>query len=378
MKSINSILQLRTNINKIDKKIINLIKNRESISIKIAEIKQKKNKPIRDEKREKELLKSIQKLANKKKINIEYITKIFKIIIDNSIYLQKMYIQQINQSSKKKIFYLGPQGSYSHIATLKYIEKYKKNTITSIPCHNFLDVFKKTEKHIHGYAIAPIKNTYSGAIDEICHILKKTKLFITKKINIEINHCLLALPNTSIKNINTLYTHPQPLIQCNKFINTFRHWKIKYKNSTADAMQYIKLNKQHNAATLGDKNSGKLYNLTVLKKNISNKKHNITHFIVLKKTMNYYNNNNNIVTGLLVTIIKKNDNLKKISYIFNKYNFKINDFILCANDNKNSLEIIYIEVLYNLYLVNTKNLFSSLQQIVKSMKILGYYPNNNK
>ncbi|MBZ2279986.1 MAG: prephenate dehydratase domain-containing protein, partial [Buchnera aphidicola] len=69
------------------------------------------------------------------------------------------------------------------------------------------------------YAILPIENNSSGAIEETLNILKNNNLYIVGEINVDINHCLLVVKNTKLNNIKTIYSHHQPFKQCSQFIN---------------------------------------------------------------------------------------------------------------------------------------------------------------
>ncbi|CAL4323526.1 Bifunctional chorismate mutase/prephenate dehydratase [Buchnera aphidicola (Eriosoma grossulariae)] len=372
MQSIDPMLKLRSNINNIDEKIINLIKQRESISIQIAKIKLDKKIKIRDKTREKELLFNIIKLATEKNINTDFVNKIFKIIINYSIFIQKLFFEKNHKLNKNKLFYLGPKGSYSYIAAQKYEKTYFKQYV-KYACINFKNIIKKTEENNNNYAILPMENTSSGLINEVYDVLENTSLYIIKEIDLPIQHCLLALKNTNIQNINTLFTHYQPFLQCNKFIKKYPNWKIKYKNSSTDAMYHIFKQQNHQFAALGHEKSGKIYNLHVIKKNISNQINNTTKFIILSHHMKEIKNQNNMKTILLIHIKKNSDNIQKILSIFHKEKIKITNFISRTSITQPLLNTIYITFLKNCDLVEIKNILKYLHNITESIKILGYY-----
>ncbi|CAL4323640.1 Bifunctional chorismate mutase/prephenate dehydratase [Buchnera aphidicola (Eriosoma lanigerum)] len=374
MNTIDPLQKLRTIINSIDKKIIDLIKKRELISIEIAKIKQENQKPVKDINREKQLLDNVITLAKERKLNDQMILNIFKIIVKHSVLIQELFLKKNNRYNCNKLFYLGPEGSYSHIAAIKYTTIYLKNYMM-YACTTFIDVINKTESNPNSYAILPIENTCSGSIHEIYDILQNTNLFIIDKINIKINHCLLGLKNSKIEDITTIYTHQQPLIQSNKFIQLYPHWKIKYTNSSSDAMQSILNHQNIKYAALGNEKSGKVYCLQILKKNINNQINNKTCFIILNNKLNIIKEQNNVRTKLILYVKPYSNYINNIKLIFTKLKLKIIKLISRPNINDPSLKVIYITVLANLYLETHKNILNNLNNIAVKIKILGCYIN---
>ncbi|WP_367671513.1 prephenate dehydratase domain-containing protein [Buchnera aphidicola] len=177
--------------------------------------------------------------------------------------------------------FLGPKGSYSYLAALKYSKK-KCKILHEVPCKTFKEVIKKINKK-NVYAILPIKNKISGIIKETNNIIKKNKIYILEKIKIAIKHCLVSKKKISLKNINIIYSHAQPIKQCQLFIKNYPFWKIKYTKSSSQAMEIVSKNKRNNIAAIGNKKCSSLYNLYIIKKNISNNIYNKTLFYVLFK-----------------------------------------------------------------------------------------------
>lgn len=85
---------LRTQIDAIDDALISLIKKRLRAVEAIAEIKKHENKPIKDEKREKEIMTRLKKLAKELKIDQKVIEDIYKILINESTKIQKKHMKK--------------------------------------------------------------------------------------------------------------------------------------------------------------------------------------------------------------------------------------------------------------------------------------------
>ncbi|WP_343183916.1 prephenate dehydratase domain-containing protein [Buchnera aphidicola (Ceratovacuna keduensis)] len=373
MNSEINLLNFRKKINKIDKKIINLLFERNNISKKIAKIKICIKKNIKDKNREKEILLNIYNKSKKYNISKKYIKKIFRTIIKYSIKIQKKIFGKL---ITKKISLLGPKGSYSYYALKKYCKKkniYKKK----LKYTNFKNVEKYVKEKKTEIAILPIENSNTGKINEIYDILEKTKLFIVEMIYLKINHCLFSKKNIKIKKIKTIYTHIQPFLQCEKFIKKFyKESNIKFMKSTSFAIKKI-INKQdNNVAAIGNKKNINLFKLKILKKNINDEKKNFTKFIILKKKNVELKNKKNI---LLIRFSYKNNKFpNKIFYILYKNKIEIKTVICNKSKIKNYKNIYFIELINNSYLIKNINfILKKMLKISKNIKIIGNYKNKN-
>ncbi|BBI01310.1 chorismate mutase I [Buchnera aphidicola (Nipponaphis monzeni)] len=383
MKTINNLLTLRDKISSIDEQIVYLLSQRKKISKEIAIEKILHNYPIKDINRENQLITNLKKIGIQYNLEQEYIVNIFNMIIYHSIQIQKKFFPFPNDKKVtdiKKVSYLGPKGSYSYLATLKYSHQISKDII-KIPTCSFQKVVAMVNENLTNYGILPVENTCSGYIDEVFDLLQKNNLFIVDEIYVPIKHCLLT--NVHTKNLNEikyLYTHIQPLIQCSNFISQFRHWKLKITNSTTAAMEKILFINKNDSAALGSLEGSKLYNLKVLKNNISNKKNNITRFIVLSKQNNYINDVNiHYKTTFIILIKNQYHILNDVLNIFIKKNIVISQINIRPSLLDDLLwdKILFIDVIYNIKLYPIQKITEIIFSLKNLIKILGSYPLNN-
>ncbi|QJC33507.1 prephenate dehydratase domain-containing protein [Enterobacteriaceae endosymbiont of Donacia clavipes] len=215
------------------------------------------------------------------------LNKILKshIIINKDINDFKKMKKKIKNSIS--IVFLGPLGSYSHLAVLTYINNYfLKKTIINVSCKNFSEIFFCIKNNIINLAIVPIYNNYTGFIKEVLILLKKNEsfLYIKKKFTIPIQHCLVTYKkDISFHQIEKIFSHPQSFLQCSFFIKKYPKLVIKYCPSSSYAMNFIKKKSSEKLAAIGNKIAASFYNLNILKENISNKINNKTKFLILKK-----------------------------------------------------------------------------------------------
>ncbi|QJC38364.1 hypothetical protein GJU04_02260 (plasmid) [Enterobacteriaceae endosymbiont of Donacia marginata] len=205
----------------------------------------------------------------------------------NNFIKKKKKIQNnfLEKKYYKSIAFLGPIGSYSHLATLFYIKKnFSKKTFINISCHNFTEIFFYIKNELINLAIVPIYNNYTGLIKEVSFLLKKNSfLLIKKNFVLPIHHCLVSSKKNIVLNkIEKIFSHEEPLKQCSIFIKKYP-WKLKYCSSSSLAMKLIKLKQSKKLAAIGNKIAAKIHHLYILKNKISNIVNNETNFLVLEK-----------------------------------------------------------------------------------------------
>ena len=178
----------------------------------------------------------------------------------------------------KKIYFQGTFGAYSHLAALSI-----DRDAEIIPCKTFDECFLKASKDSNSKIIVPESNRITGNIG-IEYLIFRYRLNIYSEYFQKIEHNLLGLPGTKIKEIKDVYSHGQALSQCSKFIkkqNLIEHVRA----DTAGSAQMVSKVKDKSKAAIASSLSAKTYNLEVIEKNIENEKGNLTRFLVMGKNI---------------------------------------------------------------------------------------------
>ncbi|MGI4816622.1 MAG: prephenate dehydratase domain-containing protein [Janthinobacterium lividum] len=371
----NTLQLLRSQINNVDHKIIKLLSFRESLSIDILRNKIHNKLDIRDKNREIELFNNLYQLSQKNKINPEFIQKIFEIIVNNSILIQKEHKKKIKNNPKKRFCaYLGPIGSYSS-EVFDNLSKNKKNFFLAHEHTNFNSIIKSLNDHRCDVALLPFENRISGIIPEVYEILKKqNKIYIVKEIYATIQHHLFTVKNCFFYNIKKVYSHIQPFKQCSIFLEKFPEWKKKYFNSTSEGMKKLSLDNKKNSAVIGSSIGGSYYNLQKIAANISNIENNITKFILISKKKQKITKKIPVKTTILITLNNNPENFIKIKKIFKKRKIKITNIILETNMVNETTKTYLIEVVENFFSKITQETLYFIKKYAENIKVLGCYP----
>lgn len=254
---------LRKKIDELDAKIIGLLNDRAAITLSIGQEKIKNNKPIYAPDREQGVFKHIKSL-NKGPIENEGLEAIYREVMSASLNLEKPL----------RIAYMGPEATFSHLASLKKFG----SSVSHVPCDNVAEVFSKVESSDCDYGVVPIENSIEGVVTHTMDLLVETDLKICSQVLLDVTHHLMA--KSALSQVREIYSHPQVLGQC-------RQWLLKNMPkahlipvvSTTKAAQIVA--KKKNAACIASQIAASLYGLDILKSNIQDSTHNITRFLVI-------------------------------------------------------------------------------------------------
>lgn len=375
----NPLLALRDRISALDLQLLELLAQRRELALDVARAKQTTHRPIRDKERERDLLARLVEAGKKYQLDGHYITRLFQLIIEDSVLTQQALLQQhLNQTGalSARVAFLGPKGSYSHLAARQYTARHF-DQIIECGCQKFQDIFTTVENGHADYGVLPIENTSSGSINDVYDLLQHTGLSIVGELSNPIDHCVLVATDTQLDQIQTVYSHPQPFQQCSHFINRFPHWKIEYCESSAAAMAKVaELNSPH-AAALGSEAGGTLYNLHVLEHNLANQTQNYTRFIVLARKQIDVAEQVPAKTTLIMATGQQSGALVEALQVLRDQGIIMTKLESRPIHGNPWEEMFYIDVQANLRSKPMQKAINELTAITRSLKVLGCYPSEN-
>lgn len=174
-----------------------------------------------------------------------------------------------------RIATLGPEGTFSHEAVLKYDKKAEivfKDTIW--------DIFESVKRNEVGEGIVPIENSVSGSVGLTLDAFMDFELEICAEIIIPVKHNLAG--NSKIGSIRQLYSHSQTFAQCGKFIREKMNGvEVTLVASNAKSAELLSRNKNKECGAIVPLLAMKKYKLKCLAKDIQNSRFNVTRFVVI-------------------------------------------------------------------------------------------------
>jgi prephenate dehydratase len=150
-----------------------------------------------------------------------------------------------------------------------------------LPCHSFDDVFASVEAGSAGYGVLPIENSIGGSIHRNYDLLVEHQLPIVGETELPIVHHLLALPGTAMASLRRVYSHPQGLAQCERFLRTLSGIEIIATYDTAGSAKLVADKQLKDAAAIASARAGEVFGLVPLASGIQDFDDNLTRFLVI-------------------------------------------------------------------------------------------------
>lgn len=345
---------LRKKIDGLDSKIIQLLNMRAKITLDIAKIKQKSGKSIYSPDREREVLSKVSALS-KGPLGQSALESIYREVMSASLALEKPL----------KIAYLGPEASFTHLASLKRFG----SQVQYVASNNITDVFLEVERGSADYGVVPIENSIEGIISHTLDMFVDSDLKICAQIVLDVAHNLLA--NCPKEKIRRIYSNPQVFGQCRIWLQeNLPGVELVEVSSTTRAAQIVV--KEKYSACIASSLAAKVYKLKVIAADIEDSPHNITRFLVIGKTD--VGQTNLDKTSVLFSIKDKVGALHDMLLPFKKY--KINLTKIESRPSKKKVWDYYFFVDLEGHRNNpkVKKALSELENKCTFLKILGSYP----
>ncbi len=198
----------------------------------------------------------------------------------------------------KKIAYQGVQGAYSEQACRNAYAQHE-----TIACDTFHEAMWLVEQGDADLAMIPLENSTAGRVEEIYRLIPKMALHVIGEHFEPVVHCLLALPNSRMEDLNYVASHPQALAQCHNNIISLG-LKAEAKLDTAGAAKELVELHDIQRAAIASRLAADIYGLQVLKENFEDKHGNTTRFFILsrEKKMPNYDPSKKYITSLVFQV----------------------------------------------------------------------------
>jgi prephenate dehydratase len=180
----------------------------------------------------------------------------------------------------RKIAYLGPPGTFSEEAALKY-----DNGARLLPFSNVPAVAAAVETGLADEGVVAVENSLEGSVtDTLDLLIHESKLLIRQELVLPIEHQLLVKPDTETPTIAVIFSHPQALAQCRRFLERcFPKAEMVAALSTTAAVEQM-MSSTTAAAAIGTPRAAEIYGARILATNIQDRSPNLTRFVVLSRT----------------------------------------------------------------------------------------------
>lgn len=281
--------EIRNDIDDIDSSIVELFEKRMKLCENVAEYKIENGKNVLDKQREDEKIKKVKSLAHNE-FNGQGIEELFNQIMAISRKRQYQMLSshgigdipsfnKINDIEKKdvKVVYQGVPGAYSNQAMMNYFGENADNTNVK----TFREAMEYISQGKADYAVLPMENSTAGIVNDTYDLLMEFDNYIVDQVDVKVEHALLGTMDAQMSDINVVYSHPQGLMQCTKFLENHKDWRQIAQANTAGSAKKVLEEGDKSHAAIASENAARIYGLKILQKAINDDSKNTTRFIIV-------------------------------------------------------------------------------------------------
>jgi chorismate mutase/prephenate dehydratase len=267
-KSADDLAGLRDRIDELDAEILKCLNERASCALEVAEVKQRESgqeAPVfyRPE-REAQVLRRIAEL-NEGPLSNEKVAVVYRQIMSACLALEEPL----------KVAYLGPEGTFTQMATLKQFG----DAVIGMPMVTVDDVFREVTSESCNYGVVPVENSSQGVVDHTLDNFLTSNLKICGEVEVRVHHHLMV-PRGFEGEIKRIYSHQQTLGQCRRWLNG-HYPDVPRITATSNGEAARLIADEKDAAAIAGEVAAELYGLDIVSRQIEDESDNTTRFIVV-------------------------------------------------------------------------------------------------
>ena len=175
-----------------------------------------------------------------------------------------------------RIAYQGEPGAYSEAAALRF-----KASADLMSRESFEAVFAAVEQGAATHGILPIENSIGGTIHRNYDLLLQHDLPIVGEVKLPIVHNLLALEGTTREQLRRVYSHPQGLAQCERFLRTLNQVELVPTYDTAGSAKMIQAGQLRDTGAIASARAAEVFQLSILEAGVQDFAANTTRFLLI-------------------------------------------------------------------------------------------------
>ena len=344
----------RKAIDRLDKKIVELLNERTKHVLEIGEIKRQAGEEIYAPHRELAVLERLCKL-NDGPITNESLRAIYREIMSSALSLEKTMT----------IAYFGPEATFTHQAAIRKFG----SSLHYTPQKTIADVFTEVSKGRADYGVVPIENSTEGVVTHTLDMFVDSDLKIVAQIILAIQQCLLS--NSKVEVIKKLYSHPQPIAQCREFLQTrLHHVEIVETSSTTRAAELAA--NEPGAAAIAGVLAAERYGLKILERDIQDSSNNATRFFVLGRQCSPATGKDR--TSMILSISHEVGALHKALSVFARNKLNMTQIDSRPNKRKAWEYFFFLDCDGHYEDKKVATALLQLEKVCNFVKVLGSYP----
>ena len=363
--------ELRGEVDRIDRRMVELFKTRMEVCAQVAEYKRAHNLPVLAAGRERALLNKVA----------DYTQTVYSAILAASRSYQSTRLglnSQVYESMRQAmentpnlfpqrpvVACQGIEGAYSQIAC---DHLFKAPNIKFF--QSFDNVFQAVESGECQYGILPIENSTAGSVNAVYDLMIRHNFSIVRSARLKISHNLLARHGAKRSDIREVYSHEQAISQCAGYLAKLGV-KINVAANTAVAARMVADSNRSDVAALSSRFCAEHYGLDILEENVQDQDSNYTRFICISKKPEIYPGADH--TSLMMILPHKPGSLYHVLAKFYALNINLRKLESRPLPGREFEFMFYFDIEASVYAPEVEKLFRDLESESEQLRYLGSY-----
>jgi chorismate mutase/prephenate dehydratase len=346
---------LRKRIDAVDDEILRLLNRRAELVMEVARVKKGEKLGFHVPNREREILERLA-AQNTGPFPADAVRTVFREIISASVGLQ----------APMRVAFLGPKATFTHLAAMQQFGM----SAELVPESSIGVIFDDVEKGRTQYGVVPVENSTEGVVTHTLDTFVESDLKIGAEILLPISHDLLSRTG-SLAGIQKVYSHPQALGQCRKWLTAnLPGVPLVDVGSTALAAQIA--GGDPNAAAIASEFAGSLYDLKVVQDRIEDQAHNVTRFLVIGRDLTERSGNDR--TSILFSVKDEPGVLFRMLEPFAKRGINLSKIESRPGKTKAWEYVFFVDLFGHVSDPDVAEAIEELKTCCRFVKVLGSYP----
>ena len=254
--------QLQRTLERLDRDLVKVLNDRAKLVKKLAAVSENRETPVPSGVDDETLQRAAE--ANKGPLSEETVRAVFREVISGG----RALVRPV------RVAYLGPQYSYSHLATTsRFGSSADLAAVATIAA-----VFEELNRGHADFGVVPLENSTDGRVADTLGMFARHPLRICGEVQLRIHHNLLS--RSAREDIQEVYSKPQALSQCRDWLATHLPWARTVEMTSTAAAAQLAAGKP-GAAAVASRLAAVNYGLDIVCENIEDNKYNVTRFAVI-------------------------------------------------------------------------------------------------
>ena len=269
-----------------------------------------------------------------------------------------------------RVAFQGEAGAFSEEAALAFAPEGE-----AVGYPSFEEAFEATVRGECDYACLPVENSLAGSINQTYDLLTDSVLLVVAERVVRVHHNLLVPPGTRLEDVRRVYSHPQALQQCQRFLRQHGFEAVAdYDTAGAAKLLLERARHEPGSAAIASRRAAETYGLEIVAERIEDLKFNFTRFFVLGHRERPPEPGRQHKTSLMLATHHRPGDLVACLQVFSEHGINMTKLESRPRRDKPWSYLFYVDIEGHVADPNVAAALTGLMRRAAFVKYLGSYP----